>query len=174
MRLFKRTTMLLIAVMMAMGLNAQQRPAGSTQNQVMATVQSDDWVMVTDALIVVEMHDVGCIVCADTDDTFCVIGNEGTILADRVKRASFSAPGTEVVGIISVDVATEPQLISYVVEEQLTLMGVKSPVTVYSMNGTAVANGKNENGSVVVNVSHLPQGIYIVRAGKQGFKFFKK
>ena len=120
------------------------------------------------------MHDVGCIVCADTDDTFCVIGNEGTILADRVKRASFSAPGTEVVGIISVDAATEPQLISYVVEEQLTLMGVKSPVTVYSMNGTAVANGKNENGSVVVNVSHLPQGIYIVRAGKQGFKFFKK
>ena len=135
---------------------------------------SDDWLMVTDTGILVEMSQVGCIVSADTYDTFCVIGNNGSLLADRVKKATFAAPGTMVVGIKAINGTTEPQMISYVVTDRLTVMNAKAGATVYSLDGKAVARADAKDGTTVVNVSNLPQGVYIVRTDKQSFKFFKK
>lgn len=159
---FRRLSMVVFLVGAVINVNAQSEKT------------SDDWLMVTDTGILIEMNMVGCIVSADTNDTFCVIGNNGSLLADRVKKATFAAPGTMVVGIKAIDNAIEPQMISYVVADRLTVMNAKAGSTVYSIDGKAVARADAKDGTAVFNVSNLPQGIYIVRTGKQSFKFFKK
>jgi hypothetical protein len=49
-----------------------------------------------------------------------------------------------------------------------------SDTQVYTASGVLVASGKSKDGTTVIDVSHLSQGIYLVRSGNQSFKFVKK
>ena len=47
-------------------------------------------------------------------------------------------------------------------------------VVVYDANGRMVAKSKSANGQANVNISRLPYGVYVVRAGNVNFKFLKR
>ena len=47
-------------------------------------------------------------------------------------------------------------------------------LTIYDTNGRLIAQNKSANGTVSVNISNLPNGVYVVKAGNTNFKFLKR
>jgi hypothetical protein len=138
-----------------------------------AKAEGDKWLLVTNDGTKLEMEGVGSFVLTDDAETFDVLSNSGTILAAKVKKVTFEfQQGAN--AIKTQDEQGGTQLLSHAVERQLTILGSQGEATVYSAAGVAVAKGVAQNGQTVINVSSLPQGTYMVRVGKQTFKFIKK
>ena len=138
-------------------------------------VKADDgkWLLVTNEGTKLEMESVGSLILTDNAETFDVLSNSGTVLAAKVRKVTFELQ-QETDAVKPLDAQEKTQLLSYAVDRQLTIIGSESEATVYSAAGIVVAKAKPLNGQTVINVSTLPQGTYLVRTGKQTFKFIKK
>lgn len=137
-----------------------------------AKAEDNKWLLVTNDGTKLEMEGVGSFVLTDDAETFDVLSNSGTVLAAKVRKVTFEQKSTT--AIKPQEALSKTQLLSHAVDHQLTILGSQSEAVVYSAAGIVVAKGKPQNGQTIINVSSLPQGTYVVRAGKQTFKFIKK
>ena len=140
---------------------------------IMTTVaQEAKWLLVTNDGTKIDMETVGSIVIADQSDAFDVLNTQGSVLAAKVKKVTFEY--ADLTGIEQTKMAEGATLLSYAVDRQLTIMGSALDAQVYSAAGELVASDSSKGGTIVIDVSRLSSGVYMVRAGKQTFKFIKK
>ena len=68
----------------------------------------------------------------------------------------------------------ENNSIGQVVKDKLTLIGVTGEIFVFDVKGVQQLKVEATGGETTVNIAHLPAGVYVVKTGKQNFKFIKK
>ncbi len=143
------------------------------------TMMADEvkWFLVAhdqDGLIAAyEMEQVGSLVAVDDAYEFTVLDQYGSTLAEKVLKVTFSLGDPTDPTAIS-HVRTADNTIGGTVKDKLTLIGASGTVTVYDIGGTKVAQTEAQGNETIVNVSDLPTGVYVVKSGKQIFKFIKK
>ena len=131
-----------------------------------------EWYMKTDSNKLFPMSKVGMLVAADDSPYFSVLDISGNVLAEDVLRVHFLQLDPSSVEDIIVD---EPRnMLKSYVNNQLTLIGASGMVTVYSLAGMEVASTLANGRETVVDLSALPAGTYVLKCGKQSFKFNKK
>ena len=116
------------------------------------------------------MNEIGSLVAVDNAYDFSILSTTGSVLAEGVMKVSFEQKGTS--DIISVK--DSGNLIARTVFDKLTLIGVQGKVSVYDAGGKLQLQVTAKGGETVVRTSHLPNGVYVVKVGKQTFKFVKK
>jgi len=137
-----------------------------------ATVQADEkkWLLVTDSGTKLEMENVGSFVLGT--DVFDILDKLGVVMAPSVKKVTFEY--FDPTGIQVAKGTNKTSQLSFTVDKQLTIVGPLGDTQVYTASGVLVASGKSKEGTTVIDVSHLSQGVYLVRSGNQSFKFIKK
>lgn len=137
------------------------------------TIHADEakWLLVTDNGTKLEMENVGSFVFSGTD-IFDILDKSGVVIAPSVKKVSFEY--FDPTGIQITKGTKKTSLLSFTIDKQLTIVGSWGDTQVYTASGVLVASGKSKEGTTVIDVSHLSQGIYMVRSGNQSFKFIKK
>lgn len=144
-----------------------------TMTGATAAMANTGWLLVTDNGSKFDVENVGSFVMADNVETFDVLKADGGVLVGGVKKVTFEQTGTDN-AVKPRELTGSASLLSHAVNNQLTLVGAQYEADVYSAAGILVASGKPAGGTVVINVSNLPSGTYLVRSGKQTFKFIKK
>ncbi|GEM_PF-3161529 len=142
---------------------------------VTVTDGSDDesgWQLVTDSGEKFPMSRVGMLVAVDESAYFSVLDINGNVLADEVLRVHFV--NSDPVSVENITTEKTQNILKRYVNNELTLVGAKGTVNVYSVDGVKVATTYAAGQETIINVSSLPSGIYIVKCGNQSFKFNKK
>ena len=130
------------------------------------------WCMITDTGLQLPMSKVGLLVAADDDVNFSILDIEGNVLAENVKRISFSEKN--VTGIeLPISIREEKALKGYV-NGLLTIVGGKGYYCIYSTSGHLVSKGNILGDETLIDVSNLPSGSYILVNKGLSFKFNKK
>ena len=119
------------------------------------------------------MSFVGSLVAIDDAATFSILDTDGDVLAENVFKITFKPKEQPIATDISTP-ETKTNLLGSMVNDKLTLIGVNSDVTLYDANGKQMLQQEAQGGETVINIGHLPSGVYIVKCGKQTFKFIKK
>ena len=133
---------------------------------------STEWHLITDNNELFNMNMVGMLVAADDSQYFSVLDLYGNILAENVLRIHFQKIDPTSVKNITVD---KPQnMLKSYVKNKLILVGVRGTVNVYSVSGIKVSSTQAMNQETIIDVSALSEGTYIIKCGKQSFKFNKK
>ena len=130
------------------------------------------WHLVTDSGEQFPMSQVGMLVAVDESAYFSVLDTNGNVLAEDVLRVHFT--NSDPVSVENITTEKSQNMLKRYVDNQLTLVGVKGTVNVYSVEGVRVATTYAAGQETIINVSSLPSGIYIVKCGNQSFKFNKK
>lgn len=131
-----------------------------------------EWYMKTDSNKLFPMSRVGMLVAADDSPYFSILDINGNVLAEDVLRVHFLQLDPSGVEDIMVD---KPQnMLKSYVNNQLTLIGASGMVTVYSLSGMEVASTLANGRETILDLSALPEGTYVLKCGKQSFKFNKK
>ena len=119
------------------------------------------------------MSMVGGLVAVDDAYDFSILDTEGYILAEGVKKALFkSADEIDPTNIKPAEQARN--LLARSANGKLTLIGVSGVVNVYDISGQRLLTTTANGGETIVNISHIPAGIYVVKCDKFTFKFTKK
>ena len=135
-------------------------------------LDESEWYLITDNNEQFKMSTVSMLVAADDSQSFSVLDLNGNVLADDVLRVHFLKIDPASVRHIMAD---EPQnMLKRYVNNQLTLVGARGIVNVYSVSGMKVASANAMGQETIVDVSALPTGTYILKCGNQSFKFNKK
>ena len=151
--------------------NAQGWKEFKTIVEVEKTGDSE-WYLITDNNEQFKMSTVSMLVAADDSQYFSVLDLQGNVLAEDVLRVHFLKMDPASVKNIMVD---EPQnMLKRYVNNQLTLVGARGTVNIYSVSGMKVASTHAMGQETVIDVSALPAGTYILQCGKLSFKFNKK
>ena len=150
-----------------------------TGNAIRAVETQDDanggeWFLVTDNNEFFEMSRVGMLVATDDNMLFSVLDNNGKILAEDVLQVRFVQGDPTPVREITAEGRSEGGILKGYVNNRLTLVGATGTVGIYNVSGVNVASATAEGGETTIDVSALPSGVYIVKCGKQSFKFNKK
>lgn len=141
-------------------------PANAQEDNTLA------WHLITDKEELFPMSNVGMLVATDDSPYFSVLDINGNVLAEDVLRIHFLKIDPTSIENIMVD---EPQnMLKRYVNNQLTLIGARGMVNVYSPSGMKVASAKASGQETVIDLSALPAGTYILKCDKQSFKFIKK
>ena len=140
----------------------------------LAVNAEDGWVMVfQDAdgeSQEIPMSEVGSLVAVDNAYDFSILSANGNVLAEGILKVSFEQKGS--VGIRKIK--SDRNLLGKVVSDKITLIGVAGEIGVFDVAGIQQAKVTATGGETVINLANLPSGVYVVRAGKQTFKFIKK
>ena len=151
--------------------NAQGWKEFKTIVEVEKTGDSE-WYLITDNNEQFKMSTVSMLVAADDSQYFSVLDLNGNVLAEDVLRVHFLKIDPSSVEYIMVD---EPQnMLKRYVNNQLTLVGARGTVNIYSVSGVMVASTHAMGQETIIDVSALPAGTYILQCGKLSFKFNKK
>lgn len=118
------------------------------------------------------MAEIGSLVAVDDAYDFTILDASGNILAEGILKVTFEDKAASTNGLNGV--ATSGNTIGRVAKDRLTLMGVAGDVSVYSSDGVLQTKVKADGGETIVSIGHLSQGVYVVRVGKQTFKFVKQ
>lgn len=137
---------------------------------VSANSQENKWCLVTDNGQMIEMSRVCSFVATDTEETFSILDSDGNIVAKRVLKATFAK--VDPAGIK--DITVHGNILESFVDNVLTLIGVEGDIEIFSVNGSKMLNVKATKRETQINVSHFTSGVYLVKCGKQTFKFNKK
>lgn len=131
------------------------------------------WYLLTNDSRRIDMEKVGMFVAADDAVNFAVLDNSGNIIADDIKWARFvQLSSTTAVEPLASDEKTN--LLKSLVGGKLTLIGAKSDILIYNVNGVKMLQVVPTEKQTVINVGHLATDTYIVKCGSQTFKFIKK
>lgn len=119
------------------------------------------------------MSSVGFLLASDADDTFAVVCNDGTVI-DGATSVSFKQVDPTVIRTAAADGGTS--LLDGGVDGMLRLTGCAggTQIDVFDGGGRRVRSVVAGSGSVTVDVSGLPAGVYVLRAGRAAVKFMKK
>jgi hypothetical protein len=139
-----------------------------------AKATDEQWLMVTDNGTKLEMENVASLVLTDDAETFDILDFNGGVVAAKVKKVTFEPLSDNINAITPRSALAKTELLSHAVSRQLTIVGSQGEAVVYSAAGVAVASGMAVDGETTIDVARLPQGTYLVRSGKQAFKFIKK
>lgn len=132
------------------------------------------WFLVTDADEKFEMSQVGMLVAADESEVFSVLDLEGNILTENVRYVKFEEQYSEATKIESIKIDRHDNFLKSLVNNRLTLVGAKGEVELFDLSGMKLRSMIATGQETVIDVATLPTGVYIVRCGKQAFKFNKK
>lgn len=130
------------------------------------------WSLVTDNGDQFPMSRVGMLVAVDESSFFSVLDINGNVLADEVLRVHFV--NIDPVSVKSISIEKSQNILKRYVNNELTLIGAKGTVNVYSVDGVKMLTIYADGQETVINVSSLPSGTYVVNCGNQSFKFNKK
>ena len=140
---------------------------------VHANAQESRWCLVTDSGQLIEMSRVGSLVATDTEETFSILGVHGNVLAKNVSKASFSWTDSPIPTGVQ-EITEQDNMLESLVDNVLTLIGVKGNIEIFSVNGSIMLSMKATGQETRINVSHFTPGVYLVKCGKQSFRFTKK
>ena len=132
------------------------------------------WLLVTDSGVRIPMETVGMLVAADDATTFSVVRTAGSGDAvTGVTSVSFAydpaSSGIGEIGVDGVSILPDP------VASSVMLMGCKGRQwAVCDMAGRVYMSAVVTTDSERVDVSGLPAGMYVLRAGEASVKFIKK
>ena len=118
----------------------------------------------------IPMADVGSLVAVDDAYDFTVLSKIGSVLVEGVIKVTFEQRNPT--GIRPM--VKENNSIGQVVKDKLTLIGVTGEIFVFDVKGVQQLKVEATGGETTVNIAHLPAGVYVVKTGKQNFKFIKK
>lgn len=135
-------------------------------------IDESEWYLITDNNEQFKMSTVGMLVAADDSPYFSVLDLQGNVLAEDVLRVRFLKIDPASVKNIMVDELQN--MLKRYVNNQLTLVGARGTVNVYSISGMKVASTHAMGQETIIDVSALPAGTYLIKSGKQSFKFNKK
>ncbi len=135
--------------------------------------ENGNWYLVTNNNESFEMSQVGMLVATDDDMYFSVLDTTGKILATDILRVHFVMGDPTSVKEITANEQSDDMLSRYV-NNRLTLVGASGTVEIYSVSGIKVISAQASPNETTIDVSSLSPGIYIVKCGKQSFKFIKK
>jgi len=151
-----------------------RRRTGAAIRAVEVTfVEDPNWYLVTDNNEFFEMSRVGMLVATDDDMYFSVLDVDGGILADNVLRVHFEMGDPTPAKEIIIDEQPDDMLRRFV-NNHLTLVGASGTIDIYSTSGIKVSSVQATSDETTIDVSTLSPGVYIVKCGKQSFKFYKK
>ena len=131
-----------------------------------------EWFLITDNNEQFNMNTVGMLVAADESQYFSVLDLYGNVLAEDVLRVQFRK--LDITGVKNILVDEPQNMLKSYVKDKLILVGAHGTVNVYSVSGMKVASTQATKQETIVDVSTLPEGIYIIKCGRQSFKFNKK
>lgn len=118
----------------------------------------------------IAMSDVGSLVAVDDAYDFTILSTTGGVLAEGVLKVSFSQNADEAIR----PVASLGNMLARAATDKLTLFGVSGEVLLYDAVGVLQKRVTAVGGETVVSLANLPTGAYVVKVGKQTFKFMKK
>ena len=130
------------------------------------------WFLVANHDQYLPMSEVGMLIAADDETEFSVLGTTGDVLLSGVRIVTFEQLLTE--GIVEVQSQSGNNLLHSFVHDELTLIGASGKVELFSLSGAKQLEVTAKGGETRLNVSTLPCGTYVVRCGRQVFKFIKK
>ena len=151
-----------------------RRRTGAAIRAVEVTVEEDhNWYLVTDNNEFFEMSRVGMLVATDDEMYFSVLDKNGKILAEEVLQVRFITGEPTSIKEIKVD-GQPGDILKRLVNNRLTLVGATGTIDIFSTSGIKVNSTQATSGETTIDVSALPAGVYVVKCGKQSFKFNKK
>lgn len=139
----------------------------------MSRAESGTWCLVADGRHSIPLSTVRCLVASDTSDAMTVVTDEGSI--PDIYNVKFSFIEQSSVTAPSLPVGDAPTFISCRDEIRIFGLADGSKITIHSADGrlvdTCPADGSMS--PVVVPISGLTPGLYIMKAGTASFKFIK-
>lgn len=137
---------------------------------VFAKAEDKTWHLVTDTGQTIEMSRVCSLVATDTEDTFSILDASGNVLVKGVSKATFQM--LEPTGIAETTI--QDNILESLVDNVLTLIGAEGDIEIFNSNGLKMLGMKATARETRVNVSQFAPGVYLLKCGKQIFKFTKK
>ena len=137
---------------------------------VFAKAEDKTWHLVTDTGQTIEMSRVCSLVATDTEDTFSILDASGNVLVKGVSKATFQK--LEPTGIAETTI--QGNILESLVDNVLTLIGAEGDIEIFNINGLKMLGMKATARETRVNVSQFAPGVYLLKCGKQIFKFTKK
>ncbi len=137
---------------------------------VFAKAEDKTWHLVTDTGQTIEMSRVCSLVATDTEDTFSILDASGNVLVKGVSKATFQM--LEPTGIAETTI--QGNILESLVDNVLTLIGAEGDIEIFNINGLKMLGMKATARETRVNVSQFAPGVYLLKCGKQIFKFTKK
>lgn len=131
-----------------------------------------EWYLVTDTEEYFQMSNVGMLVGIDESPYLSVLDILGNILAEDVLKVHFVRK--EVTAIENIQTDKPKDILKEYVNNTLTLIAASGEIKIYSVSGAMVASAQALGKETVIDVSSLPKGPYILKCGKQSFKFNKR
>ncbi len=119
------------------------------------------------------MERVGFLLASDNDDTFSIVCTDGHIIGGasevsfiQVDPTGISSPKGD---------ATAPAVYGTAGRElHITGCAPGTEIAVFDGGGRRVAATKAGEATTTISIAALPQGVYILKAGKTSVKFMKK
>lgn len=151
-----------------------RRRTGAAIRAVEVTFDEDhNWYLVTDNNEFFEMSRVGMLVATDEEAFFSVLDKNGQILAEEVLQVRFVTGDPTFIKEIKIE-GQSNNMLKRLVNNRLTLVGAKGAIDIYSTSGIKVATTMATSEETTIDVSSFSSGVYVVKCGKQSFKFNKK
>ncbi|MBR7053231.1 MAG: T9SS type A sorting domain-containing protein [Prevotella sp.] len=151
-----------------------RRRTGAAIRAVEVAFEEDhNWYLVTDNNEFFEMSRVGMLVATDDEAFFSVLDKNGEILADEVLQVRFLTGNPTSIKEIKIE-GQSNNMLKGLVNNRLTLVGAKGTIDIYSTSGIKVVTTKATGEETTIDVASLSSGVYVVKCGKQSFKFNKK
>ena len=121
----------------------------------------------------IPMSTVGSLVAVDNAFDFSVLDTNGYVLYDGVMKVQFKSRA-ELDPTAIRPVVGSQKMLGRSVDDRLTLIGVSGEVAVFDSAGKRQLTTTAKGGETVVSIAHLPAGVYMVKCGRQSFKFTRK
>lgn len=116
------------------------------------------------------MENVGSLVAVDDASDFSIISNVGDILAEGVIKVSFEQKEPT-----AISHTVQPnKMLSRTVDNNITIIGLTGEISIFDIAGVLQVKVAATGSETIINIGHLPTGVYVVKCGKQSFKFNKK
>ena len=129
------------------------------------------WVLLTDTQVNVPIDEVDYLLAADDDNLFAVVMKSGEMY-DGVKKVVFSQTSY----ISNTPQPTDVRLLSRSVQGQLSLTGLVpgATVQVFAVDGTCLVSQAAAGETLILDVTSLTPGCYLLKTGHSVIKFVKK
>ena len=122
---------------------------------------------------IIPMIEVGSLVAIDDAYDFSVLDAFGSVMYEGVIKVFFKT-AAELNPTAIRSITSSQNILGRAVDGKLTLIGVSDEITIFDSVGKKQFSTAATGGETIINIAHLPAGVYIVKCGKQSFKFTKK
>ncbi|MCR5077530.1 MAG: T9SS type A sorting domain-containing protein [Prevotella sp.] len=129
------------------------------------------WILITNSNQSAALENVSYLLAADNDTQFSIILKEGEPISG-VESISFKETGTD--GISTIKATQQPKMVVANGTLSLSLIDSNTDVAIYDLAGSPQPAKVSRGNGITIDISSLPEGIYILKTGKQQLKFIKR